>query len=61
MCRYHTMCAVSPRCILVHGGENFRAKQNKSANSLVCIYDKQVSTWYQVTERIQCIPAHLHL
>ena len=48
MCRYHTMCAVSPRCILVHGGENFRARQNKSANSLVCIYDKQVSTWYQV-------------
>jgi hypothetical protein len=47
------MCALSPDCIFVHGGEHFRARQNKSAGSLVCISHNQVSTWYQVPENIE--------
>ncbi len=49
--RYHTMCAVSPRCIFVHGGENFKSRQNKSATSLICLAENQDSTWHQVLDR----------
>jgi hypothetical protein len=50
--RYHTMCAVSPRCIFVHGGENFKSRQNKSATSLICLAENQDSAWHQVLQSL---------
>jgi hypothetical protein len=50
--RYHTMCAVSPRCIFVHGGENFKSRQNKSDTSLICLAENQDSTWHQVLQSL---------
>ena len=36
--RYHSMLALDSRCVVVAGGENFRARRNISSALLVCLY-----------------------
>ena len=47
--RYHSMLALDRRCVVVAGGENFRARRNISSALLVCLYRCVVlstAQWY---------------
>ena len=46
--RYHTMASIHKKCVLVHGGENFKSRNNVSDNLLVCLYDGGIAKWFSV-------------
>ena len=46
--RYHTMCRINNSCIIVHGGENFKSRNNISSRTLFCVNRKGVAQWFSL-------------
>ena len=48
--RFHAMLALTPDCILVHGGRNFKAKPSDNVNGYLfaCLIVEGRSNWYNV-------------
>ena len=48
--RFHAMLALTPDCILVHGGRNFKAKPSDNVNGhlYACLIVEGKSNWYKV-------------
>ena len=44
--RYHSMTAVTDTCVLVHGGQNFKGRENVSGASSVCLFRAGAAHWY---------------
>ena len=47
--RYHTMIKINDRCIIVHGGQNFKSRNNISNKTLVCLNRRGDSHWFSFT------------
>ena len=44
--RYHSMTAVTETCVLVHGGQNFKGRENVTGASSVCLFRAGAAHWY---------------
>ena len=46
--RNHTMARINNRCIIVHGGEKIKSRNNISSKTFVCINRNGVSQWFSL-------------
>ena len=60
--RFHAMLALTPDCILVHGGRNFKAKPSDNVNGYLyaCLIVEGKSNWYNVPFLEHIIPRFGH-
>ena len=60
--RFHAMLDLTPDCILVHGGRNFKAKPSDNVNGYLyaCMVVSGKSDWYKVPTLEDFIPRFGH-
>ena len=60
--RFHAMLDLTPDCILVHGGRNFKAKPTDNVNGSLyaCMVIDEKSDWYKVPFAGNIIPRFGH-